>query len=651
MKKTITTGFLSAIVLFFLANSSWAVDDHLIISEVLIGGNSSDEEFIELYNPSSTDIDLKSLPLKLHIVSSTGADTSKTMTYTSANSIIKARDYLLLASASFRNNHSEIAIGATYSAALVSNGAVYISTSATKDLNVVDSICWGKSTKCDFPLPDPKQNYSLERIENGSDWEESCEASGTPGKIGNECPPEPTLPAANNNTPAAESKPVGNTSTAADDSYSLSDKIYLNEIFPNPKTESDEEYIEIANGGEDAVDLFGWKLKDASKGKGYQFKVHTLLNPGEYLAVFRPDSKITLNNSKESVTLSNPQGKTASSVSWEKSINSSSYNFDGEVWKWSKYLTPGEKNKYDSEPVVKIEKPKNVYKNILSKFSAKAKDEETKKLKYTWDFGDGKKSYLKNTSHKYLDTGKYTVTLAVTDDSQTVEKNFAVIVKNSPRPDLELVKIVPNPAGADTEGEIIDVKNNSTKKVDLNGWKIATGSGEKMYNHPISGEFTLGPNEAKTITREFSKFSLNNKAGKVELVMSDGKMLDAVEYSKEKIPDDEAYVKISGHWQWVSPGAEEIADDSEEQIEIIDDPTGEIEAAEASDPDATGEILGASDENETAASAQYESNFSSEDAFIFLSDIGFLKSQNKEIDYCPLKNTTASLDYLLISSI
>ena len=153
----------------------------------------------------------------------------------------------------------------------------------------------------------------------------------------------------------------------------------------------------------------GWKIKDASKGKGYQFKEHVILNPNEYLVVYKTDSKISINNSNETVYLYDPQSELASSVTFAKSFKNSSYSFDGKEWKWTKYLTPGKKNKFDSAPTVKIEKPKNVYKNILAEFSAKAKDKETKKLKYAWDFGDGKKSYLKDTSHKYLDTGKYTV--------------------------------------------------------------------------------------------------------------------------------------------------------------------------------------------------------------------------------------------------
>ena len=221
-------------------------------------------------------------------------------------------------------------------------------------------------------------------------------------------------------------------------------------------------------------------------------------------------------------------------------------------------------------------------------------------------------------------------------------------MKNSSRPNLEIVKIVPNPAGKDTDGEIIDLKNNSSRKIDLTGWKIAAGSDDKIFNHPINGEFTLDAGETKTITREFSKFSLNNKAGKVQLVMLDGKVIDEVEYSKEKIADDEAYVKIDGEWKWIEPNTQD-ENIAETNTDSADQPADE-ETAANEDENASGEVLGAMDENELTLS-NYNSAFSSEDAFIFLSDIGFLKSQNKEINYCPLKNTTASLEYYLVSSI
>src|SRR4030042_1365478 len=333
------------------------------------------------------------------------------------------------------------------------------------------------------------------------------------------------------------------------ENYSSAEKVYLNEILPNPKDGSDGEYLEIVNDEGEPVYLYKWTIRDASKTGKYVFEDHTIVEPGKYFVVYRPQFKIALNNGAESVYLYNPTGALVSRPSYDKAPQGVSYNFDGQNWKWSKYLTPKKENKFDSPPVVKIKKVKNSYKNLFTEFSVSAKDKETKKLKYTWDFGDGRKSYLAKTSHKYLATGKYRVTLTVRDDSQFVEKRFLVKVKKYPRPDLEILKLLPNPAGKDSEGELVDIRNNSKKKIDLEGWKIATGSASsKIYNHPISEELILNPGETKTVTREFSKFSLNNKAGKVQLVFPDGKIADDVEYEKEKIADDEAYIKLNDEW-------------------------------------------------------------------------------------------------------
>jgi len=636
--------FAAAIAVFSASKFAQGADNTLIISEVLVGGNSAEEEFIELYNPASSDIDLKSLPLKLHTVNSAGTDTSKTITYVDSNSIIKAHGYFLLASTVFKEKHAETVVGITYSASLVSNGAVYISTSATKNSGIIDLVCWGNSTKCAFALPDPKQNYSLEKIENGSDWQESCEEGGSPDEEAKLCEAEPAPPG--KEAPVDTSPDSGNHNATTHTGTAVFENIFLNEILPNPKDDEEkDEFIEIVNGDNRPVDLFGWTIRDGSKSGKYVFKEHIEIKPGEYFALYRSQFKIALNNSAESVSLYNPQGELVSSVSYDKSAENASYGFDGKSWKWSKYLTPGKKNKFDSEPVVKINKPKNTYKDLYTEFSAKAKDKETKDLKYTWDFGDGKKSYLAKTSHKYLDTGKYTVTLSVSDDSQTVEKNFSIEVKKYPRPNIEITKIIPNPNGNDSESETIDIQNNSGQKIDLAGWKIATGSGEKIYNHPISGEISLDAGETKTITPEICKFSLNNKAGKIQLVMPDGKTIDEVEYSKTKIADNEAYAKIDGEWQWINSDVQDENTENKD-IDSSDEPS-DAETAPVEDENAGGEVLGATDEIETAS---YDPSFTSEDAFIFLSRI-YLHNPPAPANYCSANNYFSNIAFLLASTI
>lgn len=472
----------------------------------------SGNEFVEITNIGKNCVDVSGWKIM--------DEASHKKTF-SENSIIHPGKYLFLEGNLYLNNDSD---------------AVYLlAADVDAKSEALDNVQYEKAKK-DF-------SFGL----NGENWQWT--STPTPGE--------------ENIITITDSK-EGSSDAGSEENYSAAEKVYLNEILPSPKGGSDDEYIEIVNGENDPVDLFGWRLKDASKSKGYQFKDHALLNPGEYLAIYRPESKLALNNFNESVYLYNPEGKITSSASFEKSRKNASYSFDGESWRWSKYLTPGKKNRFDSEPAVKIKKPKNAFKDLYTEFSAKAKDKETKNLKYVWDFGDGKKSHLAKTSHKYLATGKYTVTLAVSDDSQTIEKSFALAVKNYPRPDLEIVKIVPNPAGRDSDGEIVEIRNGSGKKIGLKGWKIATGSGEKLYNHPINSELALAPDETKIITREICKFSLNNKAGKVQLVYPDGKVADKMEYKKDKIKDDEVYAKADGKWQWISPPEKENEKTKEE---------------------------------------------------------------------------------------
>jgi len=649
----------NAVSFFVWANSAQATDSSymgLIITEIMYnpaGSNTEHAKWVEFTNLSSNKITLSPTGSKTtsgwKIKDLKITDSSNHYLYTQENTPteIKPGDFLIVANnlINFSNDYPD------FENVPILKSAITLTTSGPSgnynltlfdNTFALDTIAYSK----DWYENSDGKGKSLEKIElsgnnEKENWQESCKTEGTPGEELEICETE-TDTAEESSETGNSGGETGNTGMGTGEDFSsAAEKVYLNEILPNPKGGSDDEYIEIASGESEPVDLFGWRIKDGSKSKGYQFKEHIVLNSGEYFAIYRPDSKIALNNSDESVNLYNSQGEVVSSAAFDKSPKNASFNFDGENWKWSKYLTPGKKNKFDSEPTVKINKPKRAYKDLYTEFSTKAKDKETKNLKYVWDFGDGKKSYLAKTSHKYLAAGKYTVRLSVTDDSQTVEKKFTLNVKKYPRPNLEIVKIIPNPAGEDAEKEIVEIKSNSSKKIDLAGWKIATGSGDKMNNHPIGGEISLEPNGTKTITREICKFSLDNKAGKIQLAMPDGKVIDEVEYQKEKTADDEAYVKIDDKWQWIAPNALAETDDSEE--------TGDFEDTrdEGSDEQSDGEILGATDENQTYY-AQPKIGYTSEDEFIFLKFFGLLDYKPIESNFCPLNSPAA--DFIAFKS-
>jgi PKD repeat protein len=93
-------------------------------------------------------------------------------------------------------------------------------------------------------------------------------------------------------------------------------------------------------------------------------------------------------------------------------------------------------------------------------------------LDYFWDFGDGSTSVIQNPIHAYLNSGKYKVTLVVSNCifSDTITKIIRMEV--SPSPSIELI-IYPNPTTnkinlkADSKwfGEVYSVYDNTGKSV------------------------------------------------------------------------------------------------------------------------------------------------------------------------------------------
>ncbi len=335
--------------------------------------------------------------------------------------------------------------------------------------------------------------------------------------------------------------------------------VYINEILPSPKENGEDEFIELYNSSDGNIDLADWELRDSSKTGCYIFPKNTSIESLSFLTVYRKDYKFALNDSgDETVYLFDPNADEASKVSYSDAGEDVSYNFDGENWRWSRFLTPGEENQFNNLPESKTKNDKNIYVGVWADFSANAKDLDKDNLKYTWDFGDGHKSYKKNTRHKYEKAGKYTVVLKIFDGSEDKIETFNIEVKEFPRPKIKIVSVVPNPQGADNKLEYLTIKNNSKKKVDLKGWSVATGA-KTLYNHPITDNLMISPGKTAKITRKISKFNLNNKKSKIELRYPDGEVAAKVKYNKKGgVENDEVYEKTGNGWDWVAP----------EQIEI-----------------------------------------------------------------------------------
>jgi hypothetical protein len=415
------------------------------------------------------------------------------------------------------------------------------------------------------------EKIDFENANSRDNWQESYLIGGTPGQLN-------SLPVKNDSIPHIEESPTETEATNRD--------VYINELLPNPSKDK-EEFIELYNPSEEKIDLAGWTLKDASKKGHYVFPAKTPILPLDFLVVYGTVFKFALNNSGlEKVFLFDPEENLISSVSYTGSKRDLSYNFDGAGWRWSKFLTPGEENGFNNLPQTKNKIPKKAYQNTYVEFSTKAKDKDGDKLKYVWDFGDGHKSYLKKTRHKFEKTGKYAVTLKTFDGSEDKVETFSIEIKKFPKFNIEIVALSPNPKGKDTGAEYITLRSNEKKSVDLKGWSIATGW-KNMINHPIAESLIIDPKKELRLTNTDSKFTLQNKFAKVELRYPSGKAASSMKYKKDEgILDDETYVKGANGWQWISSTPTETAQASDPLPETegsAPDPPAELLQAEKTD--------------------------------------------------------------------
>jgi hypothetical protein len=135
--------------------------------------------------------------------------------------------------------------------------------------------------------------------------------------------------------------------------YQLSDFSRFTEVEPTPqadynldgKIDSNDEWVELGNFSLDQkVYLDGWKIVDLS---GKQFNLSGVVLPeGGYLVFGKLQSKISLNDNGEQLSLIDPLGKIIDEVKIpsHSSKNVSTYARWGDNWFFTISVTPGKEN-------------------------------------------------------------------------------------------------------------------------------------------------------------------------------------------------------------------------------------------------------------------------------------------------------------------
>ncbi len=490
----------------------------VVLSEIQVAGSKASDEFIELYNSSDESVNLSGWSLRRKSANDTTNRGSSLKTLGSSDTL-PAHGYFLWAnSVSIFKDHADTTTGSSLS----DNNSLAL---YDKDGVLIDSLTWGTG----HALP-----YSPRQLANPDEKEIFVRDLDTL-----------TWSAIKSSTPTNSKGEVFKNETGTAGEEDSPHEILINEVLPNPKEKGDTgEFIELYNPGSEPVDLSGWEIRDASITGRYVFPSGASIPTLGYLVVTDKEFSLSLNNSHETLSLRDKEKRFVHRVQYEKTKEGVALNLVGSTLRGARRPTPGAINVENTNPVTQERVPKKGHRGFAIEFRARGKDSDGDKLKFTWDFGDGHKSYRENTSHKYLKSGRYAITLTTDDGIDVTDEIFEITIEKYRTPKVRIVSFVPNPKGNDSDLEWIEIENRERKAVNLKTFSIATGTKKKsIVNHPIRKDFIIPAKSVKRLTREHSLFTLGNIRGRIELRAPDGKVIQDLKYAFDKSLADNTLLK------------------------------------------------------------------------------------------------------------
>src|SRR5258706_9902560 len=162
MRKLFSPSFYFAVIVFFLTvfitklpSYAYAAVSHVVISEIQVSGGTSTDEFVELYNPTNSNIDTTGWKLTKKTSGGTESDLATDFPSTTIN----AHGYLLLAHTDYDGTPTEDVTYTTNSVADNNTVLLYDSSDA-----VVDKVGLGSAgDKEAAATANPGDNASRER--------------------------------------------------------------------------------------------------------------------------------------------------------------------------------------------------------------------------------------------------------------------------------------------------------------------------------------------------------------------------------------------------------------------------------------------------------------------------------------------------------
>ncbi|NQU99587.1 MAG: lamin tail domain-containing protein, partial [Parcubacteria group bacterium] len=157
--------------------------------------------------------------------------------------------------------------------------------------------------------------------------------------------------------------------------------------------------------------------------------------------------------------------------------------------------------------------------------------------------------------------GNYLISITATDsiENETEDSIEIEIIEPTYSDRILINEILPNPEGSDSEGEFIELYNESSEDVDLENWQIGDSSSTYTISSDDFTSTIIIAHSYFTIYRDVSGISLNNTGGEtINLYQPNENLLDTATYSESAV-EGQSYNLLGSAWEWsieITPGNE-----------------------------------------------------------------------------------------------
>jgi len=326
-------------------------------------------------------------------------------------------------------------------------------------------------------------------------------------------------------TVQAEDEVLDNMSSA------LPGDIIISEFVSDPVS-NESEWIELMNTTTHDLDLTDWYLEE---GAGYRTFLRDVITAKGYLVV----DKSSLNNNGDIIMLKDDQGVIMDQVAYgdydDGTIidNAPSVSDPNSViWHEQKYYlttvpTPGEAN-------------------VLVPIKVEVVDEPEPELDPIESGGDDQ---------------------AIIPEEENDDAGFQLnTTQYQLSSNVRINEIFPNPEGADSDYEWIELYNFGGSSLDLYGWVIDDIDGGSQPFIVEESTVVLG-GDYIVFGKEMTGLSLNNGADSVRLIDPEGRLIDNINYGNA--PEGKSFNYFESGWQWtdqISLSRENVVEEDSFQV-------------------------------------------------------------------------------------